>query len=235
MATEGLRRAAQSRIGQSEPSREFVRRDCAGQPAKQLRAIAATDRVRANGDKASLETRLLLGALAGMVGTAAMTAAMRALHRRLPPQQRYPLPPREIIQKVLPEPAERGLTEEHRQSLTMAGHFGYGAATAALYAAAGAPASAGLGALYGVLVWGGSYLGWIPGMRILEPATRHPAQRNGLMIACHLVWGTTMATTLRELQRANVEIFAGNVTRDAQPDGWHSAALERAPEPPHAH
>jgi hypothetical protein len=54
----------------------------------------------------SLETRLLLGALAGVVGTAAMTVAMRALHRRLPPQHRYPLPPREIVQEVLPEPAE---------------------------------------------------------------------------------------------------------------------------------
>jgi len=33
---------------------------------------------------------------------------MRALHRRLPQQQRYPLPPREIIQAALPEPEQRG-------------------------------------------------------------------------------------------------------------------------------
>jgi hypothetical protein len=85
----------------------------------------------------SLETRLLLGALAGVVGTAAMTVAMRALHRRLPPQHRYPLPPREIVQEVLPEPAGHRIAEDHRQSLTMAAHFGYGAATAALYARPG--------------------------------------------------------------------------------------------------
>jgi len=193
------------------------------------------DRVLADEAQPSLETRLLLGALAGLVGTAAMTAAMRALHRRLPPQQRYPLPPREIVQEVLPEPAERRMAEGHRQSLTMAAHFGYGAATGALYAAARPPASPTLGALYGVLVWGVSYLGWIPGARILEPATQHPGRRNGLMIACHLVWGATMAATLRELQRANAEIFAGDAVRDAVPDGSHRRpALRKAgpiPEP----
>lgn len=147
-----------------------------------------------------------------------MTVAMRALHRRLPSQQRYSLPPREIIQEVLPDTAERRITEDHRQTLTMAAHFGYGAATGALYAAARPRGNPGLCALYGVLVWGASYLGWIPGLRILEPATRHPARRNALMIACHLVWGTTMAVTLRELQRANVEIFAGKAAPDAPAD-----------------
>jgi uncharacterized membrane protein YagU involved in acid resistance len=181
--------------------------------------MPAAKRGLADEAQSSLETRLLFGALAGVVGTAAMTGAMRALHRRLPPQQRYPLPPREIVQEVLPEPAEHRIAEEHRQSLTMAAHFGYGAATAALYAVARPPASTGLGALYGVLVWGASYLGWIPGARILKPATQHPGRRNALMIACHLVWGATMATTLRELQRANAQIFAGQAIRDAAPDG----------------
>jgi uncharacterized membrane protein YagU involved in acid resistance len=190
------------------------------------------DRVLAHEAQPSLETRLLLGALAGLVGTAAMTAAMRALHRRLPPQQRYPLPPREIVQEVLPEPAERRIVEDHRQSLTMVAHFGYGAATGALYAAARPRASPTLGALYGVLVWRVSYLGWIPGARILKPATQHPGRRNVLMIACHLVWGAIMAATLRELQRANAEIFAGYAVRDAAPDG--RPALRKAgpiPEP----
>ena len=98
--------------------------------------MPATHRVLTHAARPSLETRLLLGALAGLVGTAAMTAAMRALHRRLPAEQRYPLPPREIVQKVLPEPAERRIAEDHRRSLTMVAHFGYGAATGALYAVA---------------------------------------------------------------------------------------------------
>jgi hypothetical protein len=39
------------------------------------------------------------------------------------------------------------------------------------------------------------------------------------MIASHLVWGAAMAATLRELQRANVEIFAADAARGSAPDG----------------
>ena len=48
-----------------------------------------------------LTTRILLGAIAGFVATAAMTAAMARLHRRLPEADRYPLPPREITQRIM--------------------------------------------------------------------------------------------------------------------------------------
>lgn len=155
--------------------------------------------------------KLLLGALAGIAGTVAMTAAMRALHRRLPGHERYPLPPREIIEGTAPEHA---LEEADRQELTLAAHFGYGAATGALYAVIRPREGALAGALYGVLVWAGSYLGWVPGARILQPATRHPWRRNGLMIAAHLVWGATTALSLRELERANAEIFATRMAPD---------------------
>ena len=76
--------------------------------------------------------RLLLGALAGIAGTFAMTAAARAMHRGLPPPERYPLPPREIMEGALPAPAKRTLGEQGRRSATLAAHFGYGAATGAL-------------------------------------------------------------------------------------------------------
>ena len=53
--------------------------------------------------------RLLLGALAGIAGTFAMTSAARAMHRRLPAAERYPLPPREIIEGTLPGVTKRAL------------------------------------------------------------------------------------------------------------------------------
>jgi hypothetical protein len=56
------------------------------------------------------------------------------MHRRLPAPERYPLPPREIIEGVLPEVARGGAEERGRQTTTLAAHFGYGAATGALYA-----------------------------------------------------------------------------------------------------
>ncbi len=158
---------------------------------------------------------LLLGALAGIVGTAAMTAAMRGMHRHLPARERYPLPPREIIEGMLPERANVALAEPRRQNLTLTAHFGYGAATGALFPLLHPKGGAAPGALYGVLVWGASYLGLMPGLGILTPATRHPPRRNLLMVAAHLVWGATTALTLRELERAEAEIFATDVAPDA--------------------
>jgi hypothetical protein len=46
---------------------------------------------------------LLLGAIAGGAATGPMTVTMNALQRRLPRWERYPLPPREIIDKLSQE------------------------------------------------------------------------------------------------------------------------------------
>ena len=162
--------------------------------------------------------RLLLGGIAGIVGTAAMTTAMRALHGRLPRRHRYPLPPREIVERMMPERVDRAFPEPAREDLTIVAHFGYGAAAAAAYALArSSPGPVG-GAGYGVLVWAASYLGWIPAFGVLKPATDHPLERDALMIAVHLVWGATTALTLRELQRAERDVFGRGEIRDAPRD-----------------
>ena len=158
--------------------------------------------------------RVLLGALAGIVGTAAMTSAMRLLHRRLPPSERYPLPPREIMERLIPDAGRTARSETGRQQATLVAHFGYGAAAGALYAAAGGGRGPLAGAAYGVAVWGASYLGHLPALGILEPAVRHPLRRNALMIAVHLVWGATMAASLRELEAAETEIFSSGPSHD---------------------
>jgi uncharacterized membrane protein YagU involved in acid resistance len=116
--------------------------------------------------------------------------------------------------------AKRTLDEHGRQTATIAAHFGYGAATGALYALA-APRGSTLssGAAYGVLVWVVSYFGIMPGLRILRPAHDHAGRRNALMIAAHLVWGSTLARTLCDLELAEREIFAGDVAPDAMDPG----------------
>jgi uncharacterized membrane protein YagU involved in acid resistance len=154
----------------------------------------------------TMTNRLLLGALAGIAGTFAMTAAARAMQRRLPPSERHPLPPREIVEGALPAPAKRTLDEERRQSATLAAHFGYGAATGALYALLRPKGSLLPGVAYGLLVWTVSYFGIMPGLRILRPASDHPLRRNWLMIVAHLVWGSTLASTLRELELAEGQV-----------------------------
>jgi uncharacterized membrane protein YagU involved in acid resistance len=133
--------------------------------------------------------------------------------------ERYPLAPREIVESGLPVATTRSLDEHGRQAATMAAHFGYGAATGALYALVALRSGLVTGAAYGVLVWVVSYFGIMPGLRILRPAHGHPGRRNALMIAAHLVWGSTLARTLRDLEFAEREIFAGDVAPDAMASG----------------
>ena len=180
-----------------------------------------------------ITNRLLIGALAGIAGTFAMTAAARAMHRGLPAPERYPLPPREIIEGVLPGVAGRWAEERGRQTTTLAAHFGYGAATGAMYALFRPRGGILPGAAYGLLVWTVSYFGIMPGLRILKPAFAHPGRRNALMIAAHLIWGSTMARTLRELELAEQEVFAGGIAPDRMPPnhGHTPRASGRSHEP----
>ena len=108
--------------------------------------------------RSSTSRQLLTGALGGLVGTAAMTAAMRRMHGHLPEAERYPLPPREIIQSMARETeADHRAGEGELQDLTLGAHFAYGAATGALYAALRPGGGIAAGAGYGLLVWAASY------------------------------------------------------------------------------
>ena len=143
---------------------------------------------------------LIKGAGAGFLATIPMTLAMRELHRRLPSKERYPLPPRLITEQVLGQRTMRSLTEPQRVSTTLAAHFAYGALTGALYPLIARRAGRGetmAGIVFGVGVWAASYLGWIPALGVLTPATEHPARRNLLMLASHLVWGASTALIYR--------------------------------------
>ena len=156
--------------------------------------------------------RLVVGAIAGIVGTAAMTAAMRRLHGHLPPDQRYPMPPREVIDAAKADAPLLSTAET-----TIATHFAFGATVGALFNLIGVRPNAaayGLGALG---VWAGSYFGLFPALKLLTPATQHPARRNLLMIAAHMVWGLAAALTARELAAASRTIFGPGQAKDAAP------------------
>jgi len=165
-----------------------------------------------------LGSRLLIGAIAGFAGTLAMTSAMRRMHEKLPPAERYPLTPREIVDSSA-EKAGVVLSNEAAKDITTASHFLYGAASAALLGAANVmlgPVSGGIG---GVGIWLGSYMGWIPGLAILKPATEHPARRNLLMIGAHVVWGVATARAMRELTAARETMIEAGPDKDAPAEG----------------
>jgi uncharacterized membrane protein YagU involved in acid resistance len=150
------------------------------------------------------QNHLIKGAVAGFLATIPMTLAMRELHRRLPSKERYPLPPRLITEQVLGPRTLRSLTEPQRVGTTLAAHFGYGALTGALYPLIARRSGRGetmAGIVFGVGVWAASYLGWIPASGVLTPATEHPARRNLLMLASHLVWGASTALIYRAFAR----------------------------------
>jgi uncharacterized membrane protein YagU involved in acid resistance len=160
-----------------------------------------------------LGARLVIGGIAGFVATMAMTTAMRRLHKRLPDKERYPLPPREIVDATLdPPPAAT-------PDLTLIAHFAYGAGCGALIAAANPRIGKVSGALAGGGIWLASYMGWIPAFGVLKPATEHPMRRDAVMLAAHFVWGWSASEAMRELAAARATISAAGPDKDAVKEG----------------
>ena len=98
------------------------------------------------------------------------------------------------------------LCRNERRAATWIAHYGFGTAAGALYAAA-APRSVGrrpaaAGAGWGLMVWAGSYLGWLPAANLLPPATEQPVRRTLLMIGAHVVWGAVLGVTADRLTRS---------------------------------
>lgn len=153
--------------------------------------------------------KLFKGALAGFLATAPMSLTMLIGWQLLPRREKYHLPPRMITEEI----AERVGLEDHLKEseligLTVFSHFSYGALFGWIYALFEhrIPFAANLkGVLTGLAIWIGSYLGWLPALGILTPATHHPWRRNLLMIAAHVVWGVTLGEGLRKLTESKSE------------------------------
>ncbi|HEY0835760.1 MAG TPA: hypothetical protein VGE72_17790 [Azospirillum sp.] len=176
--------------------------------------------------------RTLAGALAGAIATVPMTWAMNRMHRRLPRRERYPLPPRLITERIAGAlGVADDLSERQHAALALAGHYAYGAAVGAgcapvLRATGAPPVVAGIG--YGLAVWGASYLGWIPALRILRPATGHPARRVAMMLAAHVVWGAAAGYLTARLSRWNTP---ASPARGAWTDEDGAETVRRREEP----
>lgn len=138
--------------------------------------------------------RFAAGALAGLAATVPMTLAMLILRRVLPTSEEAPLPPEEITARTTEKTdALPDRDEDELRPLSLAAHFGFGALAGALYAPLAAregrlpPTVRGVG--YGLGVWAVSYLGWLPGVGLLPPATEQPARLGVMMSLSHVVWG----------------------------------------------
>jgi uncharacterized membrane protein YagU involved in acid resistance len=140
----------------------------------------------------------LAATVAGAAATAPMTAAMVALHKLLPGEPNRPLPPREITENV----AEAADLPEPGTAATLGAHFSYGAAAGVAYlpfAGRSGMHPAAEGALFGLAVWGGSYLGIMPATGLYKSATEDATARNVLMVTAHLVWGAALGMIYHRL------------------------------------
>lgn len=148
---------------------------------------------------------IIKGALAGLAATVPMTVAMKAMHQYLPPHEQYPLPPRLIMEKLTDDAGvSEYLNEQDEKQIALAAHFSYGAAMGTIYAPLAKRTSLPpvvSGMLFGMAVWGGSYLGLLPAAGILRPATEHPPKRTALMITAHLIWGVSLGTIVGNQSR----------------------------------
>jgi putative membrane protein len=146
---------------------------------------------------------MLKGAGAGLIATIPMTLSMLLGWLLLPAREKYILPP----QQITAEFAERLKMEDHinakrRDVSALILHFMYGMMAGSMYGLLERkiPLEERLkGSLAGLMLWIGSYLGWLPIFGILRPATKHPWRRNLLMIWAHLIWGVTVGEAHRKL------------------------------------
>src|SRR5688500_13533049 len=149
--------------------------------------------------------QILSGAVAGLAATVPMTAAMAGMHRLLPREESYPLPPRLITENALEMVDARDeLPAEGERELALLNHFAYGTAMGAIYASGleglDAKPTVANGIAFGLGVWAGSYQALLPLTGLFPPAHKQPAMRNALMIAAHVVWGAALGLTLRKLE-----------------------------------
>ena len=104
-------------------------------------------------------------------------------------------PPRMMVDHLLPR-----LPRRSGDVLALVAHFGFGAASGALTAAAvrsrtvRRPALAGLGA--GLVVWASAYEGWVPLAGVLPPAHRDHRGRAATMLTAHVVFGLALGRLL---------------------------------------
>jgi uncharacterized membrane protein YagU involved in acid resistance len=105
------------------------------------------------------------------------------------------MPPEKITAALL-DGAGVGHSGAQQDALATLLHFGFGAAAGGVFGVVAprplmvrVPA----GLAYGAAIWGVSYMGWVPALGIMPPAERDRRDRQTVMLAAHLVYGTGLA------------------------------------------
>ncbi|HLI07957.1 MAG TPA: DUF1440 domain-containing protein [Ktedonobacteraceae bacterium] len=142
------------------------------------------------------EQAFLNGALSGLIATIPMTIFMLVTQRFLPKGQHYDLPPELITKDV----ARKMHARWHMNKVavlvaTLLAHSGYGTTMGILYE----PVRQRIllppplrGIFFGFFVWAASYFVLLPLLGIAETGEKESGRRNLMMLAAHVVWGSTL-------------------------------------------
>jgi NAD(P)-dependent dehydrogenase (short-subunit alcohol dehydrogenase family) len=144
----------------------------------------------------ALLTRVVKGAAAGIVATAAMSAVMLGA-RRLGLLGEPP--PRRLTRRVLSPLGLLGPRGRALDVTALAAHFAYGAALGGVFALPPGRSTRARGLLYGAGVWAANYAVALPALGLMPPARRDRPGRPTSMIAAHLVYGAALAATYRRI------------------------------------
>ena len=155
---------------------------------------------------------LFRGVWSSSMATSSMTLAMFQFFTKLPSVRKNTLPPAELTQSIEKKAGglDRVISDEAHQELSLISHYGYGAACGALYALAAdkLPGSTlTKGALFGLTVWGASYFGLIPGLKLSPSAKQQNFQQNLMMASSHVVWGVVLAYAEEKLRHRASSLF----------------------------
>lgn len=157
------------------------------------------------GSTASFLLPVLGGAIAGAVATGPMTLFMMAAHRYLPLHQRHALPPKVITMDLLDKVnIKQHLNRKQRKRAPWIAHVAYGTGVGATYGSFSRfvplpPPVKGI--IFALLVWAGSYLGWLPAFDVSGSAPDESTRRNVLMIGAHVVWGAVAGPVAAQFEQ----------------------------------
>jgi len=143
--------------------------------------------------------RAIDGAVAGVVGTAALTATRVAAERT--GLKRTRAAHSDVVGRLRVITGRKPWGHEHETVATIV-HYGFGAAAGALYAVV-APRRARpfSGVAYSMLIWATSFLKVLPALRLMPPPSRDDKARQVVLAVDHAVYGLALDGTLMLLDR----------------------------------
>jgi hypothetical protein len=156
----------------------------------------------------SVGERLVIGAMAGLVGTLVLQS-LRTHKQKLAPGAEAPIrqdPGKFMVkqtEKALPSSARRKIPEEAETAAGKALGLGYGMTFGLLYAALRSPKPPTVqnGLLLGLACWAAGYLGWLPATGLMRPVWQHRPNQIVAPLVEHALYGLATAAGVRWFQR----------------------------------